>query len=187
MTNTTLFTCGPANASVVQSFWTVIAFLCGLAAAALSAATIAGGGRAMVIGLATAVLIWSLALSAPGAARIGYRAWNWLARKCQSGANRLLLRLAFALAAAGRSESRLGLEREAATGSYWKPLEKRSPAVGVEAAPRGGWSASLSQFTRQAVRSGDLWALALAPTLAALALFRSEQDNEAPADIYTLF
>jgi len=172
------------------SFWLV--FTPGLAAMIATAASFwlqANWRLCAVVALAALVLP---VLLKPTLARMPYRAWNKLVRIFGACASRFTLMVMFyILIAVGRAGSSLALRRPDERESQWVPrsaldpraffVQHRSPAKEID---RSSWAANLYRWSS---KSRNYWVLALLPFLLLLSALDTEQEENYPTNIYTLF
>jgi hypothetical protein len=180
----------PPRRARVRAFWIVISLTAGTLAG-VAAAGLALPAPTIGIGAGAALALLLVGLPSPRLATLGYRAWSKATRRYARFASEALMALWYpvlfgALRPAG---SALLLARPAPERSLWRvhatlgadtyaSLDER-PAADTE-----GW---LRRYVRWAIRSRHLWTLALVPLLVLLAALDTEEPDEAPAGIYTLF
>ncbi|HXG03772.1 MAG TPA: hypothetical protein VNO23_10210 [Candidatus Binatia bacterium] len=185
----------PPRRAWVRAFWIVVSVMVGGLVAVLAAlltlpAPLARFGPGPV-GAGAALVVLLAGLLMPRLAVLGYRAWSKATRRYARFAGEALIAVWYPVlfGAVGLGGSALLRRRPEPGQTLWRAhstldadtyrsLDER-PAVDT-----GGW---LGRYARWAVRSRHLWALALVPLLALLAALETEEPEEAPAGIYTLF
>lgn len=144
-------------------------------------------GASLAGGTALAGWLWPQLVSA------AYDAWNRLARFVGRGARAALLAICYfvVLRAVGKRGERFDVGRPTEGGSHW--VERKSlvaeaygmqfnaPSNGTVA---GGW---LRSYLVWAARAGNLWAVALLPFLAGIAVLEEDETQSLSATNYTLF
>lgn len=150
---------------------------------------------AVVPRIAVAVL---LGIAVAGAFRLRprdgaalYRLWGRAARLYAKVVRRVLLMLCHAvISLAGLAGTSLVLARPAANRSLWHARETLpTSAYGsqFEAAGPGWTGRPWRALVDWAVRSRNVWLIALVPFLVILSLLETEEESRYPAGIYTLF
>lgn len=178
----------PPRRAWVRAFWIVTS----LAAGGLAAGAAAGLALpAPPIGAGTGLALLLSGLVLPRLPVLAYRAWSKATRRYARFASEALIAVWYpVLFGALRPGGSALLRRRPAPGhSLWRIHPTLGPDTYQSlderpAADTGGW---LRRYGRWAVRSRHLWSLALLPLLVLLAALDSEEPEEAPAGIYTLF
>jgi hypothetical protein len=170
----------------------IVGFYLGLAAVVAAvwivAAAIAPPARPSPGVLAFAAAAF-LCMTCTRAGRLGYRIWHRLARRLGSFGARYLLLVwyVFVICPVGWLSSGSTRRRPPPA---WQPKAPLAPET-YASVYGGGAQAPSGQTWRRVVRwaaaTGNLWACALVPLFALLALDDRERDDEAPREIYTLF
>jgi hypothetical protein len=177
----------PARHHWLVAFWLVLSLVIGVLFAVLRSLLLSPGSI-----VSAAVLI--LVLAAPGLFRpqlalLPYRAWNKLARLALQGFHEVLLRACFytvfvAARWGGFVDSNLGLARSDSEESMWFAREKTGPAAFIVPRDIGRFA----EFVSWARLSGNLWAIALLPSMLLLSLLDTDRrQQKLPDNIYTLF
>jgi hypothetical protein len=177
--------------ALLTSFWIVLSAAAGLLVAAglcrfaARNSLIVGVGAACAIGLAGRV--W------PRLASIAYRAWNRASRFVARSGRLALLWICYfvVLLAVGKKGGRFDAGEAMRPGSRWVdrrtlapdayPIQFNAPTDGTTA---DGW---IRGYIHWAVKSKNLWAVALLPFLTLIAMLEEHEQPVLPATIYTLF
>ena len=179
----------PPRRTSLQSFWLALCFMVTVLIGMLAwvNAMIALSGVPVVALLGLAGVVWPQIVSWP------YRAWNTLAQRYASAAERLVLWICYwtVMVVAGVTGTSLKLERPGARESLWIPRQSLQPSLykQLHGCPssksvEGNW---ISRYLAWAWSSKQPWLLALLPFLCILLWLKEEEESVVPESIYTLF
>jgi hypothetical protein len=176
---------------LLSSFWLVVSLFLGLLLSATFSPLFSLGWLFLAVSSTAALFlpVWRK----PELASLPYRAWNKMARGFGYYGRLLVLGIIFYVIflAVGRTGSHLKLQRpEDREESQWIKRDTLSPdAYHVQHSLPGeeSFRSWISAFSSWTLRSGNVWALFLLPFLVLLSWLDTEQEENFPSGIYTLF
>lgn len=157
-----------------------------LAASYHQSMSLFGGGACLTVALVLSASLW------PWVWTIPYRAWNKMGRHYGEIARFYLLGLCYVIVSAiGVAGPSKDFTRNARSGSGWIEREL-GPRLTGEGRLQHEQNAQLGRgwiraYTLWAMRSGQLWRLALLPFLILLSTLDLDEESHVPTKTYTLF
>ena len=180
-----------ARRALLTSFWLVVSVTVGLIAGASLWLFARRSGLLVGVGVACA---WGLTGRLwPRLVSAVYRAWNRAARLVARGGRSALLWICYfvVMLVVGKSGGRFGPRGSTSHGSLWMSRGTLPPAAypGQFNAPTDGVTVDgwVRGYLHWAANSKNLWAIALLPFLALIAVLEEQEQPVLPATIYTLF
>jgi hypothetical protein len=175
----------------LKGLWVVVCAISGVKAG--SAVWVLGWPGELAVGVAVAGAVWLVGLAFPPLVVFVHLAWNWAARRITRYGRPALLWICYfvVLLAVGKKNGRFGATGAVPAGSLWMGRETLAPEayalpfnIITNGATAGGW---VRGYVRWAVRSKNLWAIAVLPFLVLIAALEEREDLSLPANVYTLF